>query len=113
MKWDGCTPLLKAIDHQHEDVVKLLIKSGASLDARDHVSCQIVVCCYVYLFINTMQSFNTFLCWFLQWHGSTAITKASENGQENIVNSLVNAGASLESEDDVCFQCHFGMCVCY
>ena len=92
----GHTPLLVAAREGHEDVVRLLVENGADIPCICGVEETPLICAVwhlrvevVYLLLAKGAPVNT------KNHHDTALHRAAHRGQEDLVRTLLDAGADL------------------
>ena len=94
---EGSTALILSINNQDKKFARLLIEEGANLDIQDKV-CQLICLVLSFCFSYLLKLIIT-PC--LQ-SGCTALFCALINDQEEIVRLLIEKGANLDIQDNVC-----------
>lgn len=104
--------LLWAAGRGHVDIAKALINYGAKINVGDKVcrrklQIKLYVSCVQYLVFNHIVNltFNDFCSSFLLQYGTTALVWACRKGSVDIVDSLLKAGANVDTAGMVIFVC--------
>ena len=127
---DGSTPLVVASQRGYTDIVKLLLEAGATVDATCEVSPRtslhvLIILDYIkqdfclrwtnqwYLSSIFVVLYIQLSCIWWQFDGNTALTLASHVGDADIVRLLLDAGADLDCQEDVCHSTNIIIIITY